>query len=454
MEPKILYRAAVEQVPVDAYYLPLDKAEVLKPGKDLTIISYGTPLYTCSAAITAAEKDFGCSVELIDLRTIYPWDRETVLNSVKKTGRAVVVHESMMNAGVGAEVAATIQERAFLRLEAPVKRVAGWATHTGLMYEQFIIPDVTRKSLVNRGTDGTSTNKHRGIRRYTANNRLLNEKTHSNILLFQYYTPPPHPNTPATIPPNTASHPNALTAYPPPIKPPTTASFLPLMQFATTNPLEMYMHLVTSAGRSLMNPVCGSNKMRRDARTRGMKVGCEDREGRERRVAFRSMLGMWREAIGLRVEVSLDEDPFGVVWLEDGLAAVDVVGGGVWRSGADRWRRIMKSVDTNEMGRIWLSRMYVRIVLSSKFRWTTNTWSVSPLPNPVNTTRKTPSNIPFSPTHTFQNHVPSTAPCIPTALPPSLTNSLAKSRNNVESNIHSPSFPPVTPPTLSPLHPT
>jgi 2-oxoisovalerate dehydrogenase E1 component beta subunit len=146
MEPKILYRAAVEQVPIDAYHLPLDKAEVLKTGKDVTIISYGTPLYTCSAAIAAAEKDFACSVELIDLRTIYPWDRETVLNSVKKTGRAIVVHESMMNAGVGAEVAATIQEKAFLRLEAPVKRVAGWATHTGLMFEQFIIPDVTSKS--------------------------------------------------------------------------------------------------------------------------------------------------------------------------------------------------------------------------------------------------------------------------------------------------------------------
>ncbi|KAF2791445.1 thiamine diphosphate-binding protein [Melanomma pulvis-pyrius CBS 109.77] len=144
MEPKVLYRAAVEQVPVDAYHLPLDKAEVLKTGKDLTIVSYGTPLYTCSAAIAAAEKDFGCSVELIDLRTIYPWDRETVLESVKKTGRAIVVHESMMNAGVGAEVAATIQERAFLRLEAPVKRVTGWATHTGLVYEKFIIPDVTR----------------------------------------------------------------------------------------------------------------------------------------------------------------------------------------------------------------------------------------------------------------------------------------------------------------------
>lgn len=146
MEPKILYRAAVEHVPLDDYYLPLDKAEVLKTGSDVTIISYGTQLYLSSAAIAAAERDFGCSVELIDLRTIYPWDRETVLESVKKTGRAIVVHESMTNAGVGAEVAATIQERAFLKLEAPVKRVAGWATHTGLMYEQLVIPDVTSKT--------------------------------------------------------------------------------------------------------------------------------------------------------------------------------------------------------------------------------------------------------------------------------------------------------------------
>ncbi|KAJ5991333.1 hypothetical protein N7499_011992 [Penicillium canescens] len=145
MEPKILYRAAVEHVPNEYYTIPLSKAEVIKPGKDLTIISYGQPLYMCSSAISAIEKTMpGVSVELIDLRTIYPWDRQTVLESVRKTGRAIVVHESMINYGVGAEVASTIQEGAFLRLEAPVKRVAGWSTHTGLSYEQFILPDVAR----------------------------------------------------------------------------------------------------------------------------------------------------------------------------------------------------------------------------------------------------------------------------------------------------------------------
>ena len=143
----MLYRAAVEQVPNEAYELPLSKAEVVKPGKDVTVVSYGQPLYLCSSAIAAAEKDFGVSVELIDLRTLYPWDRETVLQSVQKTGRATVVHESMINAGVGAEVAATIQEGAFLKMEAPVQRVGGWATHMGLAFERFNIPDVTSKLL-------------------------------------------------------------------------------------------------------------------------------------------------------------------------------------------------------------------------------------------------------------------------------------------------------------------
>ena len=149
LEPKVLYRAAVEQVPMEAYELPLSQAEVVKEGKEVTIVSYGQPLYLCSSAIAAAEKDFGISVELVDLRTLYPWDRETVLQSVQKTGRAIVVHESMVNAGVGAEVAATIQEGAFLRLEAPVQRLGGWATHMGLVFERFNIPDATREFIIN-----------------------------------------------------------------------------------------------------------------------------------------------------------------------------------------------------------------------------------------------------------------------------------------------------------------
>ncbi|KAF5535953.1 3-methyl-2-oxobutanoate dehydrogenase (lipoamide)E1 beta chain precursor [Fusarium phyllophilum] len=146
MEPKILYRAAVEQVPVGSYELPLSTAEILKEGKDVTIVSYGQPLYLCQNAIKQAEQDLGISVELIDLRTLYPWDKQTVLQSVRKTGRVMVVHEAMVNAGIGAEVAATIQEDhdTFLRLEAPVARVAGWSIHSPLLYEKFNVPDVAR----------------------------------------------------------------------------------------------------------------------------------------------------------------------------------------------------------------------------------------------------------------------------------------------------------------------
>ncbi|KAI5923528.1 2-oxoisovalerate dehydrogenase beta subunit [Camillea tinctor] len=144
MEPKILYRAAVEQVPTTPFTLPLSKAEVLKEGKDVTIVSYGQPLYTCSAAIQKAEEELGISVELIDLRTLYPWDKKCVLESVRKTGRCMVVHEAMVNAGIGAEVSAAIQgdPDTFLRLEAPVSRVAGWSIPTPLLYEKFNVPDV------------------------------------------------------------------------------------------------------------------------------------------------------------------------------------------------------------------------------------------------------------------------------------------------------------------------
>lgn len=147
MEPKILYRAAVEHVPTAAYTLPLSKAEILKEGKDVTVISYGQPLYVCMEALQRAEKDFGITVELIDLRTVYPWDKECVFNSVRKTGRCIGVHESMVNQGIGAEVAAAIQEdsETFVRLEAPVRRVAGWSIPTPLVFEKFNIPDVARK---------------------------------------------------------------------------------------------------------------------------------------------------------------------------------------------------------------------------------------------------------------------------------------------------------------------
>jgi 2-oxoisovalerate dehydrogenase E1 component beta subunit len=150
MEPKILYRGAVEEVPMGEYELPIGKAEVLQKGKDLTLVSYGTMVYTCEMAAKAAKEKLGVDVEVIDLRTVHPWDKKTVVDSVNKTGRCVVVHEASRTGGVGESVGAEVQERCFLRLEAPVTRVTGWDVPMPLVFESLIIPDVARKSSIRR----------------------------------------------------------------------------------------------------------------------------------------------------------------------------------------------------------------------------------------------------------------------------------------------------------------
>jgi pyruvate dehydrogenase E1 component beta subunit len=114
-------------VPTGHYTVPMGKARVLREGTDVTLIAYGGMIQPCEAAAEAAAQS-GIQCEIIDLRTIVPLDAETIIESVQKTGRAVVVHEACRTGGVGAEVAALIQEHAFYSLEAPVERVAGFDT--------------------------------------------------------------------------------------------------------------------------------------------------------------------------------------------------------------------------------------------------------------------------------------------------------------------------------------
>ncbi|CAE6423932.1 unnamed protein product [Rhizoctonia solani] len=156
LEPKILYRSSVEQVPVDDFEIPIGKAEVLTKGSDVTLLTYGSPVYTCENAMSLIrnpppsiahlipESVRGVSIELIDLRTLLPWDIHTVMESVKKTGRLVIVHEAGKTMGPGAEIAAEITNRCFLNLHAPVKRITGWDTPVPLVYEKFYIPDALR----------------------------------------------------------------------------------------------------------------------------------------------------------------------------------------------------------------------------------------------------------------------------------------------------------------------
>ncbi|MEX2475984.1 alpha-ketoacid dehydrogenase subunit beta [Marinobacter sp.] len=139
-EPKRLYRASVGEVPDEDYRLPLGEAEVIKEGTDVTLLGWGAQMEVIEQAVERAEKE-GISCEVIDLRTILPWDVETVARSVLKTGRLVVTHEAPLTGGFAGEIAATIQERCFLYLESPIARVTGMDTPFPLVLEKEHLPN-------------------------------------------------------------------------------------------------------------------------------------------------------------------------------------------------------------------------------------------------------------------------------------------------------------------------
>jgi pyruvate dehydrogenase E1 component beta subunit len=142
-EPKRVYRSIKEEVPEEDYTIPIGKAKVLSEGAHLTVITWGAMVFQCLAALDQLPEDV--SVELIDLRTIYPIDIETIAESVRKTGRAVVVHEAPKTAGMAAEISSLIQEHCFLYLEAPVQRVTGFDTVMPYYkLEQHYLPDAAR----------------------------------------------------------------------------------------------------------------------------------------------------------------------------------------------------------------------------------------------------------------------------------------------------------------------
>jgi 2-oxoisovalerate dehydrogenase E1 component beta subunit len=155
-EPKRLYNGPFEgyhdkpvqawskhplsEVPVGHFTIPLGKAAVVRPGKDVTVLAYGTMVHVCGAAAN----DAGIDAEIIDLRTLLPLDIETIVESVKKTGRCVIVHEATRTCGYGAELSALVQEHCFYHLEAPIERVTGWDTPYPHVLEWSYFPGPTR----------------------------------------------------------------------------------------------------------------------------------------------------------------------------------------------------------------------------------------------------------------------------------------------------------------------
>lgn len=143
-EPKALYRAFKEDVPDEPETLEIGKAEVVREGDDLTIIAYGAMLPRALDAADCLHED-GVKAEVIDLMTVSPLDEETIITSVKKTGRVLVVHEAARSFGPGAEICARINDKALFYLEAPVNRVAGYDIHPPYFArEQHYLPSVAR----------------------------------------------------------------------------------------------------------------------------------------------------------------------------------------------------------------------------------------------------------------------------------------------------------------------
>ncbi|XP_065225035.1 2-oxoisovalerate dehydrogenase subunit beta, mitochondrial [Planococcus citri] len=143
-EPKALYRAAVDEVPIADYESELGKADILLTGSDVTLIGWGTQVHVLLEVAELAKEKLKVNCEVIDLVSLLPWDKQTVVNSVKKTGRVVIAHEAPKTSGFGSEIAATIQEECFLHLESPIARVTGFDTPFPHVFEPFYLPNKWR----------------------------------------------------------------------------------------------------------------------------------------------------------------------------------------------------------------------------------------------------------------------------------------------------------------------
>ncbi len=148
LEPKYLYRRITDEIPADDYVVPIGKGVIRRPGRDITVATYGTMLYVALESAHQLERE-GISLEIIDLRSLLPFDEDMVMTSVKKTGRLILLHEDTLTGGLGGEIAARVADQAFLYLEAPIKRITAPDTPVPFAppLEEFFLP---KSSDVNR----------------------------------------------------------------------------------------------------------------------------------------------------------------------------------------------------------------------------------------------------------------------------------------------------------------
>jgi 2-oxoisovalerate dehydrogenase E1 component len=147
MEPKALYNSPIAATSIpDDFEVPFGKARVRREGTDMTIITYGNTTHMCLLASEKVEKEDNARIEVIDLRSIVPLDKDTIIKSVQKTGKVLIVHEDKVFSGFGAELAAMINENAFEYLDGPIRRVGSTYTPVGFsrILEKAILPDTEK----------------------------------------------------------------------------------------------------------------------------------------------------------------------------------------------------------------------------------------------------------------------------------------------------------------------
>lgn len=145
-EHKFLYRRLKEDVPEEDYIVPIGQAAVKREGRDLTMVSYAAMLHTCLQAAEQLQQEDGLSVEVIDLRTLLPLDKQTIIASLKKTHKLLVVHEHSRTGGIAGEIAAVVMEEAFQELDAPIVRVTSLDTPVPYSppLEEYFLPNVEK----------------------------------------------------------------------------------------------------------------------------------------------------------------------------------------------------------------------------------------------------------------------------------------------------------------------
>lgn len=144
LEPKVIYRAIREEVPEEDYTIPVGRARLVREGDDVTVVTYGAMVHRVLETSKLVEDKKGWSLEVIDLRTLWPFDKDSILGSLEKTGRLVIVHEAPRTLGLASEIAAYVAENAIDLLRGPVARVTGFDTPFPLAHEELYLPNAAR----------------------------------------------------------------------------------------------------------------------------------------------------------------------------------------------------------------------------------------------------------------------------------------------------------------------